>query len=102
MGKLTNLNPPAVIKSKVVTGVTLTTRTGSVSAIHGLDISKIVGFSAMIQMYPGIWHPFAGLDVAGEFVYVFLTASAFAVNCAYTTNAPVLGKTFRILVFHID
>lgn len=102
MGKLTNLNPPAVIKSKVVTGVTLTTRTGSVSAIHGLDISKIVGFSAMIQMYPGIWHPFAGLDTAGEFVYVALSTSVFSVNCGYTTNAQVLGKAFKIIVFYID
>jgi hypothetical protein len=102
MGKLTNLNPPAVIKSKVVTGVTLGTRTGSATVFHGLVLSKILGFSAMIELYPGSWFPFGELDVPTEYIYTFLSGTAFSINCGYTTTSPVLNKPFRIVVFYID
>lgn len=88
------------IKSKIFDGTTLTNRTGFASVTHGLDSAKVAGFTCIIELYSGIWYPFAGLPQKGEFVFMFLSSNTISVGCGFTITAPVLGKAFRILVFY--
>lgn len=90
------------VKTKFLSGITSSAKATPVIAAHGLNITKIVGFSGIAQIYANNWLPFYDLGSPDQNLSLSVNETEFLITNINTTWVNAISKPFRIVVNYIN
>lgn len=89
------------IKMKIVTGITNSAEGGVTQVAHGLDITKIVGFTVIVRAAASVIVPPNYTFYVGYEYNTYIGTSLVDVDNHATNSENILSKSFSVMIWYL-